>query len=117
VEEKYKRINILIRPDQHQKVIDSGLSLSGLVRDLLTDRFNDNKITLSLGKKSRKLYDIIVSNFGAGDEELEHFFVEALDRFLQARAGEIDKLRAQLQEIKESEDDDDDMVALGEEKN
>ncbi len=108
MEEKFKRVNILIRPDQHQRVIESGLSLSGLVRDLLTDRFNNNKITLSMSRKSRKLYDIIVSNFGAGDEELEHFFVEALDRFLQARSQEIDKLRNQLQDIKEVEEDEDD---------
>jgi DNA-binding response OmpR family regulator len=106
VEEKFKRVNILIRPDQHKKVVESGLSLSGLVRDLLTDRFNNNKITLSMSRKSRKLYDIIVSNFGAGDEELEHFFVEALDRFLQARSQEIDKLRDQLQEIKDGEEEE-----------
>lgn len=105
MDEKYKRINILIRPDQHDKVLKTGLSLSGLVRDLLDDRFNDNKITLSMSRKSRKIYDVIVSNFGAGDEELEHFFVEALDRFLETRSGDIDKLRQQLQELKETLDD------------
>lgn len=103
MEEKYRRINILIRPDQHERVTGSGLSLSGLVRDLLDDRFNENIITLSMSKKSKKLYDHIVSNFGAGDEELEHFFVEALDRFLEARSQEIDQLRVQLQEAKDNE--------------
>lgn len=104
MEEKYKRINILIRPDQHEKVLNSGLSLSGLVRDLLDDRFNDNIITLSMSQRSKKLYDHIVSNFGAGDEELEHFFVEALDRFLEARSHQIDQLRVQLQGVKEEQD-------------
>ena len=97
MDEKYKRINILIRPDQHKNVVSSGLSLSGLVRDLLDDRFNENKITLSMSARSKRLYDHIVSNFGVGDEELERFFVEALDRFLVERSKEIDSLRDQLQ--------------------
>lgn len=97
MEEKFKRINILIRPDQHDSVLKSGLSLSGLVRDLLDDRFNQNKITLSMSKRSKRLYDHIVSNFGVGDEELERFFVEALDRFLVERSKEIDALREKLQ--------------------
>ena len=103
MEQKFKRINILIRPDQHDKVMKNGLSLSGLVRDLLDDRFNENIITLSLSKRSKRLYDHIISNFGAGDDELEHFFVEALDRFLEIRSKEIDLLRVQLQELKEED--------------
>jgi len=98
-QDKYKRINILIRPDQHSKVIDSGLSLSGLVRDLLDDRFSHTKITLSMSEKSKRLYDHIVSNFGVGDEELEQFFVEALDRFLASRSKEIEGLRTKLQDL------------------
>ncbi len=100
-DDKYKRINILIRPDQHRNVTNSGLSLSGLVRDLLDDRFNENKITLSMSERSKRLYDHIVSNFGVGDEELERFFVEALDRFLVERSKEIDSLRGKLQEAKD----------------
>jgi hypothetical protein len=107
LDEKYKRINILIRPDQHQNVVKSGLSLSGLVRDLLDDRFNENKITLSMSSRSKKLYDHIVSNFGVGDEELEHFFVEALDRFLDARSKQIETLRGQLQEAADATDHSD----------
>ena len=100
-EERYKRINILIRPEQHENVVRSGLSLSGLVRDLLDDRFSDSKIILSVSKKSKRLYDYIVSNFGVGDEELEKFFVEALDRFLDSRSKQIDKLRTQLKHLRE----------------
>lgn len=103
MEEKFKRINILIRPDQHARVMKNGLSLSGLVRDLLDDRFNENIVTLSLSKRSKRLYDHIVSNFGAGDDELERFFVEALDRFLEVRSKEIDLIRVQLQELKEED--------------
>lgn len=103
MEEKFKRVNILIKPEQHDRVLKSGLSLSGLVRDLLEDRFNDNIITLSMSKRTRKLYDTIVSNFGPGDEELEHFFVEALDRFLETRSKEIQQIRDELKETAEEE--------------
>lgn len=104
MEDKFKRVNILIRPDQHENIVQSGLSLSGLVRDLLDDRFNENKITLSMSRRSKRLYDNIVSNFGVGDQELERFFVEALDRFLVERSKEIDTLRGELQDTKDSDD-------------
>jgi hypothetical protein len=98
MDEKFKRINILIRPDQHEQVSELGLSLSGLVRDLLDDRFNDNIITLSMSERSKGLYDHIVSNFGASDAELEQFFVEALDRFLVHRSEQIESIRKKLKE-------------------
>lgn len=96
MDENYKRINILIRPDQHELITGRGLSLSGLVRDLIDDRFNENKITLSMSDRSRELYDNIVSNFGVGDTELERFFVQALDAFLESRSEDIKELRAEL---------------------
>lgn len=96
--EKFKRVNVLIREDQHQQVMGLGLSLSGLIRDLLDDRFSDTTIVLSVSKRTRKLYDHIISNFGVGDTELERFFVHALDRFLSERQKEIDVLKKRLQE-------------------
>jgi hypothetical protein len=96
-EKKYRRVNILITEEQHHQVASGGLSLSGLVRDLLHDRFSDTKITLSLSKRSKRLYDNIISNFGASDKELERFFVEALDRFLDEKSKEISQLRGELQ--------------------
>lgn len=94
----YRRVNVLIRDDQHQKVMDLGLSLSGLLRDLLDDRFSDTTVTLSVSKRTRKLYDHIISNFGVGDTELEKFFVHALDRFLSERSKEIEVLKKRLTE-------------------
>ena len=94
----FKRVNVLIREDQHQKVTDLGLSLSGLLRDLLDDRFSDTTVTLSVSKRTRKLYDNIISNFGVGDADLERFFVHALDRFLSERSREIEVLKKRLSE-------------------
>lgn len=93
---KYKRVNVLITPGQHQKVAEVGLSLSGLVRDLLKDRFSDTVITLTVTKETKKLYDHVISNFGSDDLELEPYIVEALDKFLQDKVKEIDGLRRKL---------------------
>jgi len=94
----YRRVNVLIREDQHQRIMDLGLSLSGLLRDLLDDRFSDTTVTLTVSKRTRKLYDNIISNFGVGDTELEKFFVMALDRFLGERSKEIEVLKKKLSE-------------------
>ncbi len=92
----YRRVNILIREDQHEEVVRRGLSISGLVRDLLDDRFSDTKIILSLTRDAKKLYDHIISNFGASDLELEEYLVDALDKFLIKKTKEIEKLRDTL---------------------
>ena len=96
--EAYRRINVLIREDQHRKVMEHGLSLSGLLRDLLDDRFSDTTIILSVSRRTRRLYDHIISNFGAGDAELERFFIQALEKFLAERSREIEVLKKKLQE-------------------
>ena len=93
---KYKRVNVLIRPDQHKRIADEGLSLSGLVRDLIDDRFSNTKIVLSLSPKSKQIYDLAISNFGASDAELESHIVDAIDKFLLERRQEIDNLRDTL---------------------
>ena len=96
MDSKYKRVNVLITPGQHQKVAELGLSLSGLVRDLLRDRFSDTIITLTVTKDTKKLYDHVISNFGSDDLELEPYIVEALDKFLHDKVKEIDGLRRKL---------------------
>ena len=97
-EKDYKRINVLIRPEQYNHVQAAGLSLSGLIRDLLDDRFSETKIVLSLSRRSKKLYDMIISNFGAADLDLERYIIEALDKFLQERSGQIETIRKQLKD-------------------
>ena len=76
------------------------LSISGLVRDLLDDRFSDTTIQLCVTKETKKLYDHIISNFGAGDAELERFIVGALDGFLQEKVKGIEALRKRLKQKK-----------------
>ena len=93
---EFKRVNVLITEEQHRLVSKQGLNLSGLVRDLLNDRLSGSHITLTLSGKVRALYDQVVSNFGASDKDLEPYMVEALDRFLEDKAKEIQQVRSKL---------------------
>jgi hypothetical protein len=95
-DENLKRINVMIRGDQHRAVMDAGLNMSGLLRDLLDDHFSESKITLSVSTKTKQIYDNLISNFGGRDRDLEPHFVQAMDRVLQAKMSEIDALRKKL---------------------
>lgn len=80
-----KRVSLMIKEDQYQVVSDSGLNLSGLVRDLLDDHFSEHKITLSVSEETRKLYDLIVSNTGSTDEDVEKYLKDTLKLLLDDR--------------------------------
>jgi hypothetical protein len=95
-EENLKRINVMLRQDQHRKVMDEGLNMSGLLRDLLDDHFSESKITLSVSPETKRIYDNLVSNFGARDKDLEPHLVLAMDKVLQEKMDEINALRRQL---------------------
>lgn len=95
-----KRVNILITEEQYKQVHDLGLSLSGLVRDLITDRFGKKTIVVTVPVEVRALYDKLVSNFGVSDYELAPYVVEALERFLTEKGSEISKLQDELETMR-----------------
>jgi esterase/lipase len=95
-EENLKRINIMLREDQYQKVVDAGLNMSGLLRDLLDDHFSKSKITLSVTPKTKQIYDNLISNFGGRDRDIEPHFVQVMDKVLQEKIDKIDALRKKL---------------------
>ena len=91
-----RRISLMIREDQHQKLLDSGLNVSGLIRDLVDDYMSEHKITLSVTEETRRIYDQVVSNTGATDVDLEHYIVKALKELLKARIREMQDLEKNL---------------------
>ena len=94
--DKFKRINILIRPDQHERVMAAGLNMSGLVRGLLDDHFSEEKIVLSVSPRVTQVYHHLISNLGAEDKDLEIYFLEALDQYLADKTRQIDDLRKSI---------------------
>ena len=94
--EHFKRVNVLVRRDQHQRVVTAGLNMSGLIRGLIDDHFSEEKIVLSVSPRVKKVYQQLISNLGAEDRELEIYFLEALDKFLADKTRQIDDLRKSI---------------------
>ena len=91
-----RRISLMIREDQHQRLLDSGLNVSGLMRDLVDDYMSDFKITLSVSEETRRIYDKVVSNTGATDADLEKYIVKALKELLKIRIKQMQDLEKKL---------------------
>ena len=94
--EHFKRVNVMLRPDQKKRINKAGLNMSGLIRGLLDDHFSAETIVLSVSPEVRRVYEHVISNLGAEDTELEIYFLEALDRFLADRTRQIDALRKSI---------------------
>ena len=94
--ENFKRINILVRKEQHEKVMAAGLNMSGLIRGLLDDHFSEEKIVLSVSPRVKDVYQHLISNLGTEDHELEIYFLEALDKYLADKTRQIDDLRKSI---------------------
>ena len=86
----------MVREDQHQRLLDSGLNISGLIRDLIDDHLSEHKITLSVSEETRQIYSRVVSNTGATDVDLEKYIVKALKELLKGRIQEMQELEKDL---------------------
>lgn len=86
----------MVREDQHQKLLDAGLNVSGLIRDLIDDYMSEFKITLSVTEDTRRVYDRVVSNTGATDGDLEKYILKALKELLKVRIQEMQELEKKL---------------------
>lgn len=95
-EDKYRRVNIVILEEQHQTLAQKNVNVSGLIRDLLGDYLSDSTITIRVSDETRELYDLVVSNTGATDEDLELPLRRTLADVLEQRIGEMQKLHKQL---------------------
>jgi hypothetical protein len=86
----------MLREDQYQSIIDAGLNLSGLVRDLIDDHLSEHKITLSVTEETRQLYDLIVSNTGSTDEDVEKYLKDTLKLLLKDRIKAMQALEKEI---------------------
>ena len=91
-----RRVNVVIAEEQHEAIAKRGLNLSGLIRDLLGDYLSESRVTIQVSADTRHLYDLIVSNTGATDEDLEGPLREALARVLEEKINRMRKLHEQL---------------------
>ena len=91
-----KRISLMIRENQYDKVNEEKLNLSGLVRNMLDDHFSGNKIVLHTSSATRTLYDKVMSNTGSSDTELEPYLQRAFQEFLKDKVKAIRELEEEV---------------------
>jgi hypothetical protein len=92
MEKPLKRISLMIREDQYERLAKAGVNLSGLIRDLLDDYFGEHRVTLTVNPETHKLYSQIVSNTGSADTEIEPYLRSALQALLREKIIELQKL-------------------------
>ena len=97
-DKNHKRVNVMITEEQYREVTDRGLNLSGLMRDLLGDHFSNDVISLQVSEDTRKVYDLLVSNAGATDHDIEIHIRRALANLLAEKIEEMHTLRTRLLE-------------------
>ena len=95
----FHRVNISLREDQYQLLQSNRYNLSGIIRDLIDDRFSSTKIVFNLSEEGKRLYDFLVANFGIHDGDLEPYFMSAMDEFLEGKAEEMTALRERVREL------------------
>lgn len=91
-----KRVSIMIREDQYDTLSSMDLNLSGLLRDLIDDHLSEHKIVLSVQKETRDLYDLVISNTGSSDTELEVHLKRAIKELLKNKIDYMLKLHQEL---------------------
>jgi hypothetical protein len=87
-----KRISLLLREEQYTEISEKGINLSGLVRDLLDDYLSEHKITISVGEETKDLYDMVISNTGSSDEDLEGYLKQGLKDMLKDKIKVMQKI-------------------------
>lgn len=94
--EPFRRISLMIREDQHDRLADLGVNVSGLVRSLIDDHLSESTITLSVSSEAADLYREIVSNTGSTDADIEPYLRTALKRMLKDRIARLERLHRTL---------------------
>jgi len=79
---KTKRISLMIGEDQHEKLLETGANISGLVRDLIEDHLSEHKVTIAVSEETRNVYNQIISRTGSNDEEIEPYLKKCLKEML-----------------------------------
>ena len=96
MEGRYRRLNITILEDHYQSLQEQGLNISGLIRDLLGDHLSGSTITIQVSEETRTLYNRIVSNTGATDQEIEIHLKAAMAHVLKQKIEEMKQLHEHL---------------------
>ncbi len=90
--EEFRRISLMIREDQHERLLELGVNMSGLIRSLIDDHLSESKITLAVPEQTAHLYQQIVSHTGSTDADVEPYLRAALKKMLKDRIAQMERL-------------------------
>ena len=91
-----KSVCLMIRKDQHDRLQEMNVNISGFVRDIIDDKLSDHIINLNVSPETRALYDRIISMSTNGDQDLEPYLREALKNMLQDYIQDMQSLHKTL---------------------
>ncbi len=91
-----KRVNIMLGEEQYERLSKAKINISSFIRDLLEDHFSQTVINISVNQQTFDLYNEVISNTGATDEDIEPYLKEVLKKVLDKRMKQIEKLRLKL---------------------
>ena len=91
-----KRVSLMIGEEQYNQIVKDEINLSGLVRDLIDDHMSEHKITLSVSKETKDIYDLIISNTGSTDGDLEVYLKDSLKQLLKDKIKSMQDLERKL---------------------
>jgi hypothetical protein len=97
MDEDTRRISLVIREDQYQKLSGGNVNVSGLIRDLIDDHYSRHSITINVSDETRDLYDELVSHADGGDKEIEPYLRQALQNMLKDKIKKMEKLQRALE--------------------
>ena len=94
--EPTRRINITMLESQHDELVRRGVSVSGVIRELVAQYLSGTAITVHVDPATRQLYDTVISQAGATDEDVAAQLKVVLQGLLDQRVAELEQLRRQL---------------------
>jgi hypothetical protein len=99
MEQPLKRISLLIRQDQYDKLSgNNGVNLSALVRDLIDDHLGEHNIVIAASKELKHIYDTIITDTGSNDAEIERYMKMALKELLSEKIERMKKLQNEMEQ-------------------
>jgi hypothetical protein len=98
MDQSLKRISLLIRQDQYDKLTEQhNINLSALVRDLIDDHLGEHNIVIAATEELKKIYDTIITDTGSNDAEIEKYLKMALKELLAEKIKKMKKLQADME--------------------
>lgn len=91
-----KSVCLMIRKDQHDKLQEMKVNISGFVRDMIDDRLSDHIIVMNVAPETRELYDRVISMSSNGDADLEPYLRAALKNMLKEHIEQMQSLHKNI---------------------